>query len=389
VKAPAPSDYFDRELSIDLAAVIYSYAVDHFRRIGQLRRKLTKAGLPGLLVTHTPDLRYLSGFTGSSAALAVTRRAAWLFTDGRYTTQAAEEVKAAQVQIVSGAPAVAAVEWLAAQPGGEFAGFDPTKTTVAALARWRAALPSRLRKTFLSELPAPMVEPLRWVKDEDELALMARAARVGCELFEHLLGFIRPGLAEMEVAAELEYQARRHGAEGMSFETIVASGVRSALPHGRATSAALPRRGFLTLDFGIILGGYCSDMTRTVYLGKPRANERNAYQAVLEAQEAGVAAVGPNARCGDVDEAARSVVRKAGLAEAFSHSTGHGVGLEIHESPRIGAGQTTKLRPGMVITIEPGVYLAGEFGIRIEDMVAVTRTGGLVLTPAPKALIEL
>jgi len=363
--------------------------VDHFRRIGLLRRRLTKAGLHGLLVTHLPDLRYLSGFTGSSAALAITRRAARLFTDGRYTAQAAEEVSSAQVEIVASSPAVAAAQWLAAQAGVEFAGFDPAWTTVAELTRWRAALPSRLRRSFLTELAAPLVEPLRRVKDEDELALMIEAALVGCKLFEHVLGFIRPGLQEFEVAAELEHQARLLGAEGMSFETIVASGVRSALPHGRATAARLPRRGFLTLDFGVILKGYCSDMTRTVYLGKPRNAEREAYAAVLEAQEAGVAAVGSGVRCGEVDEAARSVLRKAGLAEAFSHSTGHGVGLEIHESPRIGAGQTTKLLPGMVITIEPGIYLAGQFGIRIEDMVAVTRTGGQVLTPAPKALIEL
>jgi len=281
------------------------------------------------------------------------------------------------------------VQWLAAQPGVEFAGFDPACTTVADLARWRAALPSRLRRSFLSVIPAPLVEPLRMVKDEDELSLMVEAALVGCKLFEQILGFIRPGLAEFEVAAELECQARLLGAEGMSFETIVASGVRSALPHGRATATRLPRRGFLTLDFGVILKGYCSDMTRTVYLGKPKANERNAYEAVLAAQEAGVAAVNSGVSCGEVDEAARGVLRKAGLAEAFTHSTGHGVGLEIHEAPRLGAGQTTRLLPGMVITIEPGIYLAGQFGIRIEDMVAVTRTGGQVLTPAPKALIEL
>jgi Xaa-Pro aminopeptidase len=350
---------------------------------------MTKAGLPGLLVTHLPDIRYLSGFTGSSAALAITRRSAWLFTDGRYKAQAAAEVSAAQVQIVASSPAVNAVEWLAAQRGVKFAGFDPARTTVADLTRWKAALPSRLRRGFFSALPAPMVEPLRWVKDEDELALMAEAALLGCKLFDHMLGFIRPGLREVDVAAELEHRARLLGAEGMSFETIVAAGARSALPHGRATSAQLPRRGFLTMDFGVILKGYCSDMTRTVFLGKPRIEERNTYQVVLEAQEAGVAAVASGASCGDVDEAARSVLRRAGLAEAFTHSTGHGVGLEIHESPRIGAGQTTRLLAGMVITIEPGVYLAGNFGIRIEDMVAVTRTGGQVLTPAPKALIEL
>ena len=350
---------------------------------------MTKAGLPGLLVTHLPDLRYLTGFTGSSAAVVVSKRAVRLFTDGRYATQAADEVQAARVQIVTGSPAVAAVEWLAAQSGVGCSGFDPAWTSVAELVRWKSALPAPIRRTFLQALAAPLVEPLRQVKDEDELALMEKAALAGCKLFEHIVGFVRPGMAEFEVAAELEYQARLLGAEGMSFETIVASGTRSALPHGRATSARLPRRGFLTLDFGIILGGYCSDMTRTVYLGRPREKERNAYHAVLEAQEAAVAAVSPGASCGDVDEAARSVLRRAGLAEAFSHSTGHGVGLEIHEPPRIGAGQTTRLLPGMVVTIEPGVYLAGQFGIRIEDMVAVTRTGGQALTPAPKALIEL
>jgi Xaa-Pro aminopeptidase len=350
---------------------------------------LTRAGLSGLLVTHLPDLRYLSGFTGSSGALAVTRRAVSLFTDGRYKAQAAEEVSAAKVRIVTGSPAVAAVEWLAAQPGVDFAGFDTSVTTVADLARWKAALPAKLRRAFLTALAAPLVGALRQTKDQDELALMSEAAQLGCRLFEHILAFVRPGIAETEVAAELEHRARLLGAEGMSFETIVASGIRSALPHGRATSALLPRRGFLTLDFGVILKGYCSDMTRTVYLGMPRAGERDAYQAVLEAQEAGVAAVGPGASCGEVDEAARSVLRKAGLAEAFSHSTGHGVGIEIHESPRIGAGQTTRLQPGMVVTIEPGIYLMGEYGIRIEDMVAVTKTGGQVLTPAPKALIEL
>ena len=369
--------------------MIYALRVDYFRRIGLLRRRMTRAGLPGLLVTHLPDIRYLSGFTGSSAALAITRRAARLFTDGRYITQAAEEVEAARVEIVSSSPAGAAVQWLAAQPGTEFGGFDPAWTSVADLARYKAALPARLRKSFLSTLPAPLVEPLRRIKDEDELAVMTEAALVGCKLFEHILGFIRPGLAEFEIAAELEHQARHLGAEAMSFETIAASGSRSALPHGKASAALLPRRGFLVLDFGVILKGYCSDMTRTVYLGKPKANERNTYYAVLEAQEAGVAAVGSGVSCGEVDEAARGVLRKAGLAEAFTHSTGHGVGLEIHEAPRIGAGQTTKLLPGMVITIEPGVYLAGQFGIRIEDMVAVTRTGGQVLTPAPKALIEL
>jgi Xaa-Pro aminopeptidase len=357
--------------------------------MGALRRKLTRAGLPGLLVTHLPDLRYLCGFTGSSAALAVTRRASHLFTDGRYSAQAAAETTAARVHIVSTPPAVAAIQWLAAQPAVEIAGFDPAHTTVAGLMLWKAALPYPLRRAFLTALPAAFVESLRQIKDEDELSVMSEAALIGCQLFEHILGYLEPGVSEIEVAAELEHQARRLGAEGMSFETIVASGQRSALPHGRATTLPLPRRGFLTLDFGVILKGYCSDMTRTVFLGKPKPKERNAYHAVLEAQEAAVAAVISGVSCGEVDEAARSVLRREGLAEAFSHSTGHGVGLEIHEPPRVGAGQPARLLPGMVITIEPGIYLSGEFGVRIEDMVAVTRGGGQVLTPAPKALIEL
>ncbi len=257
--------------------------MDHVRRIGQLRRRLTRAGLSGLLVTHLPDLRYLSGFTGSSAALAITRRAARLFTDGRYKDQAFEEVKGAQVEIVGNSPAIAAVQWLAAQPGVDFAGFDPDWTTVADLARFKAALPSRLRRTFFSALAAPLVEPLRMMKDSEELALMSKAALVGCRLFDNILTIIKPGIPEVEVAAELEHRARLVGAEGMSFETIVASGVRSALPHGHASTAALPRKGFLTLDFGIILNGYCSDMTRTVYLGNPKPQERIAYEALLEA----------------------------------------------------------------------------------------------------------
>ncbi len=363
--------------------------MDHSRRIGQLRRRLTKAGLHGLLVTHLPDLRYLSGFTGSSAALAVTRRSARLFTDGRYIAQAKEEVSVARVEIVASSPAVNAAQWLAAQPGVEFAGFDSANTTVANLNRYRAALPARLRKSFLTALAVPLVEPLRQIKDEDELTVMRQAALLGCKLFDHILGFIRPGLAEFEVAAELEHQARLLGTEGMSFETIVASGERSAHPHGRATALRLPRNGFVTLDFGVVLNGYCSDMTRTVHLGRPKADERAAHETVLEAQQAGVAAVVAGVTCAEVDEAARGVLRAAGLAEAFTHSTGHGVGLEIHEPPRIGAGERARLLAGMVITIEPGIYLANRFGIRIEDMVAVTRTGAEVLTPAPKALIEL
>ena len=251
------------------------------------------------------------------------------------------------------------MQWLAAQPGVEVAGFDPARTTVAELARWKTELPSRLRRGFLSATPAPFVEVLRCVKDEDELALMKEAALVGCRLFEQILGILRPGVAEIEVAAELEHQARLLGAEGMSFETIVASGARSALPHGRATTAPLPRRGFVTLDFGIILKGYCSDMTRTVFLGTPKPRERER----IPCGAGGAGGCGERRGCGcklrGGGRGGAERFAQGGIGEAFSHSTGHGVGLEIHEPPRVGAGQTTRLQPGMVITIEPGVYLAG------------------------------
>jgi Xaa-Pro aminopeptidase len=241
---------------------------------------------------------------------------------------------------------VAAVQWLAAQAGVAMAGFDPAETTVAELARWKSGAAEPLRRGFFQAAAGAACRAAALVKDEDELALMAEAALTGCKLFEHILGFMRPGIAEVEVAAELEYQARMLGAEGMSFETIVAAGSRSAMPHGRATSAPLPRRGFVTLDFGIIHKGYCSDMTRTVFLGKPKPEERKAYEAVLEAQENAVNAVAPGRSCAEVDEAARSVLRREGLAEAFTHSTGHGVGLEIHEPPRVGAGTNDAARAG-------------------------------------------
>jgi len=200
---------------------------------------------------------------------------------------------------------------------------------------------------------------------------------------------LKPGHPEASAAAHLEFAAREHGAEGMSFETIVAAGPRSALPHGVASATRMPRRGFVVLDYGVILNGYCSDMTRTVCIGRATSEQRRVYDAVLEAQLAAIAAVAPGRTAGEVDEAARSVLKRAGLGQYFIHSTGHGVGLEIHESPRLAARQTDLLQPGMVITIEPGVYIGGKFGVRIEDMVLVTERGSEVLTRAPKVLLEL
>ena len=345
-------------------------------------------GADALLVTHLPDVRYLSGFTGSSGAVAMSKGRAAVFTDGRYRTQAHDECKGLRVVVQKGSPAVLAAEWLI-DAGARRCAFDASQTSVVALGNWRRALPGKLRRSFFLSTES-LVARLREVKDADEVAKLRRAAALGCRLFEGLLEHIVAGATEMQVAAQLEFAARLAGAEAMSFETIVASGKRSALPHGRATSAKLPRRGFVTLDFGVLLDGYCSDMTRTVHLGKASQRERDVYHSVLEAQQAAVAAVAPGVSCGDVDEAARSVLRKAKLGSSFTHSTGHGVGLEIHEGPRVAAGLKQLLQPGMVVTVEPGVYLPGEFGVRIEDMVLVTAKGREVLTSAsPKAWIEL
>ena len=345
-------------------------------------------GADALVVTHLPDVRWLTGFTGSSGAVALSKGGAALFTDGRYTTQARAEAAGIRVVIGKGSPGAQAAVWLA-ERGAKKAGFDAVNTTVAALDGMRKALPAGKRRSLLVATQG-MVAKLREVKDADEIVKMRRAAALGCRLFEGVLTNLSAGETEAEIALAMEIEARRAGAEAMSFETIVASGKRSALPHGRASKAKLPHRGFVTLDFGVLLDGYCSDMTRTVHLGRATTREWDVYHSVLEAQQAGVSAVMPGAKCGDVDEAARSVLRKAKLERWFTHSTGHGVGLEIHEGPRLAAKQEQVLEPGMVVTIEPGVYLPGEFGVRIEDMVLVTEKGHEVLTKASsKVWVEL
>jgi Xaa-Pro aminopeptidase len=361
-------------------------------RLKERRQKAMQAAkalaADSLLVTHKADVRYLSGFTGSSGAVAIYGGRTALFTDGRYTSQAKAEAAGLRVAIVKGAPGVSAAAWLAKQ-GATACAVDMSLTTVSALAGMRSAVPAKVRRSFFVKGDG-LVSRLREVKDADEIRRMRRSAAMGCRLFEGVLKYIVAGATEMEVAAHLEFAARMAGAEAMSFETIVASGKRSAMPHGTASRARLPKRGFVTLDFGVVLDGYCSDMTRTVHIGKASSREWDVYHSVLEAQVAAVAAVAPGVRCEEVDAAARSVLKKAGLGRAFSHSTGHGVGLEIHEGPRLAAKQTQPLEAGMVITIEPGAYLPGEFGVRIEDMVLVTEKGGDVLTSAsPKTWIEL
>jgi len=360
--------------------------MDHAGRLSRLRSALGENDLDSLLVTHLPNIHYLCGFTGSAAALLVANRGVILFTDGRYSAQAKEEVTGARIVIASKSPLVTAAGWLATNKerrSSTLVGIEPESITAGMRDRLAGMLKGKAR---LRSAP-PLVERARMVKDAAEILRIRRAVELGAGLFRIACKKIRPGVTEVEAAAAMEYEARRAGAEGMSFPTILASGARSAIVHGRASGARIPRRGFVVCDFGVILAGYCSDRTRTVHLGRPSGEARRLYEAVLEAQQAAIAAVRPGATAAEVDGAARRALRKRKLAQYFTHSTGHGLGLEIHEAPRLAEGQTQQLEPGMVITIEPGAYLPGKWGVRIEDVVVVTPSGCEVLTPTDKELV--
>jgi Xaa-Pro aminopeptidase len=364
--------------------------MDFLARQKKLRSQLASAGLDALLVSHLPNIRYLCGFTGSAGLLLVDEAGSIFFTDVRYDTQAREEVEGARVVIARKALLNSVGESIAARrkrsrSRGFAVGIEAEHLTVEERKRLAAVLPAGVR---LRNAP-PLVERMRMVKDADELEKIRAAVELGATLFDRALQVLRLGIKESEVAAEMEFAARRAGAEEMSFPTIIASGARSALPHGRASQQTIARGGFVVCDFGVILAGYCSDQTRTVWVGTAAKDARAAYESVREAQLAAIAAVRPGASVGEVDEAARKVLRKAGLGRYFTHSTGHGVGLEIHEAPRVAAGQEDLLQPGMVITIEPGVYFPGKWGVRIEDMVAVREGGCEVLTPTGKDFLAV
>ena len=357
--------------------------MDFRGRQKKLRAALDQRKLDALVVTHLPNVRYLCGFTGSAGVLLAAPRAVF-FTDGRYTEQASAQVKGARVSIATKGmfPAVAAA---CAKLGLKRIAIESEHLTVAQCSDLEKALGKGTKLVRL----AGAVEELRAEKEAVEIELLRNAVNLSSRLFRPLLKALRGGAAESAVAGKLEFMARRAGAERMSFETIVASGKRSALPHGVASAAKLPAQGFVVLDYGVVLDGYCSDMTRTVHLGKASAEARRLYLAVLDAQQAAIGAVRAGVTAGEIDRTARQELKRARLDRFFTHSTGHGVGLEIHEFPRLAAGSDTILRPGMVITIEPGVYLPGKCGIRIEDMLVVTERGYDVLTPVSKELLEL
>ena len=352
-------------------------------RRGHLASQLRDRKLEALIVSSPPNIRYLSGFTGSNGVLLLSADRAVLFTDPRYQIQAAQETDC-NVRVAKG-PLFPALMNTARRHHFCRIGFEHTRLTCDAFELLR----ENLYLGASLEPASGLVENQRSVKSAAEISLIRRSVLTNSEAFQRALRKLRPGMRESDLAAELDYQMRLLGAEKPAFETVVASGPRSALPHARPTASTLARNQLLLIDVGASQDGYASDMTRMAFLGRPAQKVRHLYQAVLEAQLAAISAVRPGARAESVDRAARRVLRASKLDQAFVHSTGHGLGLEIHEPPRLGRRDKTPLAAGMVITIEPGAYLEGFGGVRIEDTVLVTSTGCEVLTPTSKELLVL
>jgi Xaa-Pro aminopeptidase len=361
-------------------------------RVERLRAALHAQNLDAILVTNPENRRYLSGFTGhdsgadSAGALVITGDAITLITDGRYIEQAATECPGLRVVKRDGQFASTAATVIA-EAGIDRLGFEATHVTVALRDDLDAALAEKAGQGRVSlAATRNLIEPLRAVKDGDEIAAIERAVAITDETFTYLCGYLRPGLTEREVAHEIERYMREQGADGMAFAPIVASGPNAALPHAVPTERAIQLGEPITIDMGARYNGYCADMTRTVCLGEPGPEAQAIYDAVLRAQEACEAELAPGMSGKAADAAAREVLEASGYGEQFLHSTGHGLGLEIHEDPRLSkhATEEQKLEPGMAITIEPGVYVAGWGGVRIEDTAIVTADGIRVLTTSHK-----
>ncbi len=327
--------------------------------------------------------RYMTGFTGSSGAALISFDHAMLLTDFRYVEQAACEAPAYRV-VKHGIRMADALKEAVRETGARHLGFEPDVLTCKDHETFRAALEG-------AELvPAEgVVERLRMVKDEAEVQRIRRAESIGDAAFSHILDLIKPGMTENEVALELEWFMRKNGAEKAGFDVVVASGPRGAMPHARATHKPLARGELVVLDFGAVVDGYRGDMTRTVSLGRAGPEERAMYGLVLRAQKAALEGMSAGRTGDEVDAMARRVIDEAGHGERFGHGLGHGVGLAVHEEPRLRPSSSTALAPGMVVTVEPGVYLPGRFGVRIEDLVVVESGGVRNLTASPKELIEL
>jgi Xaa-Pro aminopeptidase len=352
------------------------------RRI-RIAAALAERNADALIVSAAPNVRYLTGFTGSNGLVLLWGSGAVLFTDPRYEIQAAQETNC-RLKIARGSlyPAVMRV---AAGKKFRRLGFEKGRLGYEAYERLSGGLTLGASLVPL----AGAIEAERMVKSRAEIELIQRSVETNSAAFERAIRRARPGVSERDLAAELDYQMRLLGADGPAFDTIVAAGPRSALPHAHPTANTLRHNQLLLIDVGASREGYASDMSRMAFLGRPGLKVRRMYRAVLEAQLAAIAAVRPGIRAEQVDGAARRVLRAGKLEKAFVHAAGHGLGLEIHEAPRLGKGGKTPLAEGMVITIEPGIYLEGFGGIRIEDTVVVTQSGSSVLTPTSKDLLIL
>ena len=349
----------------------------------QIAAKLPEYGIDAVLVTSEPGEFYAVGFHGEGVAL-VTAEKSWYFTDSRYIESAEKTVRGAAVAMTDRSKNYRVlVKDLVEGCGIRKLGFEDGYMTVAARAAWAGALPCEL-------VPAQgVINDLRASKDEGELALMERAQRISERALDEILDFIKPGLTEKEIAARLEYDMLRFGAEKMSFDPIVVTGPNGSLPHGVPGERKVEPGSFITMDFGCIYHGYCSDMTRTVAVGEPTEEMRKVYDTVLQAQLAGIAAAKAGVPGRDIDAAARRVIEDAGYGAYFGNSFGHSLGLEIHESPNAAPSVEDPLPVGAVISAEPGIYLPGRFGVRIEDVLVLEEDGCTVLTKAPKDLIIL
>jgi Xaa-Pro aminopeptidase len=350
-------------------------------RISRLQEKVHERGLDALLVSSLPHIRYLTGFSGSNALCIVGAARRFFLTDVRYTLQSRQEVKGWR-RVVSplGLYESAAEQRLLARARN--VGFEEEHVTQAQYRTLRRLFPGvRFRTT------SGLVEEMTLVKDPSEIGRIKRAVDLTDAVFAEILSDIRPGVREREIAAEISYRQKVHGAEGDAFDSIVVAGKRGALPHGKPTGKRIRPGEFVTLDFGCIVDGYHSDLTRTVAVGRASPRMKQMYNAVLEAQRAAIDAARAGMLARDLDSVARNSLHAAGFGKYFTHSLGHGLGLVIHERPRVSRLSTERLVAGTVITIEPGIYLPGVAGIRIEDDVVITENGCRVLTKAPKDLM--
>lgn len=357
--------------------------MNHHLRIAALRAELKKKKIDAFLTVHLPNIRYLTGFSGSNALVYVTPERTLFLTDFRYKDQIAGEVTADE-KIVGQGPliAVAAKKRLFGRSGT--IGYEKKHLSIGQFEEFTGAIGAK--KLAATE---DIVEDLRGVKDNAETALIAKAVDITDTVFQKILGVIKPGVRESDVSAEISYLHKKLGAEKDAFDTIVASGVRGALPHGAASGKKIQAGEFVTLDFGCVVNGYHSDMTRTVCIGRLSAEMKAVYGIVFDAQRKGTDAVADGAAANEVDAAARGFIAKKGYGKYFGHSLGHGVGLEIHEQLRLASSNKKRLKSGQVVTVEPGIYLPGKFGVRIEDMTVVRRNGCEILTASPKELIVL